>query len=94
LINIYRFAYIEFESKDSAMKAKLHNDSLFKGRQITVIPKRKNIPGQGGAGMFRGRNNMAMQMASMISMMMGRGGMRGGRGGFRGAPRGGAPPPK
>ena len=26
------FAYIEFETKDAAMKAKLHNDSLFKGR--------------------------------------------------------------
>jgi hypothetical protein len=44
-----RFAYIEFETKEAAMKAKLHNESLFKGRQITVIPKRKNIPGQGSS---------------------------------------------
>jgi len=33
------------------MKAKLHNDSLFKGRLITIMEKRKNKPGMGtGAG--------------------------------------------
>ena len=80
------------------MKAKIYNDSLFKGRQITVLPKRKNIPGQ-GASAFRGNNQIA-QFAAMMQMMMrpgrGRGGFRGGfRGGARGghgAPNAGAPP--
>jgi hypothetical protein len=49
-----RYAYIEFIKKDSVMKAKMHNESLFKGRQITVIEKRKNKPGMGHAG---GRGN-------------------------------------
>lgn len=74
------------------MKAKLHSESLFKGRQITVLPKRKNLPGH-GSGAMRGRGNMAHQFAAMMQMMFaqGRGG-RGGRGGFRGgAGRGGAP---
>ena len=39
-------AYLEFEEKDSVTKAtELLNESLFKGRQLTVLPKRKNIPG-------------------------------------------------
>ena len=40
-----RQAYIEFASKESSMKAKHLNESLFKGRQLTVEPKRKNIRG-------------------------------------------------
>lgn len=74
------------------MQAKLLSDSLFHGRQITVIPKRKNLPGH-GAGAFRGRGGMMNQIATMM-MMMSRGGFRGrgGRGGgFK--PRGGAPGP-
>ena len=40
------YAYIEFEEKDAAEQAiALMNDSLFKGRQLTVEHKRKNIPG-------------------------------------------------
>ena len=71
------------------MRAKLLSDSLFKGRQITVVPKRKNLPGHGAAGSFRGgRGNMMQQFASMMQMMMNPRG-RGGRGGaFK--PRGGA----
>ena len=64
------------------MKAKMHNDSLFKGRQITVIDKRKNKPGMGHGGL-RGNNAMA-QMLSVMQMMM----KRGGRGGFRGGAMG------
>jgi len=41
------YAYIEFIKKESVMKAKMHNESLFKGRQITVVEKRKNKPGMG-----------------------------------------------
>ncbi len=72
------------------MRAKLLSESLFKGRQITVIPKRKNVPGHGAAGPMRGGRggNIMAQFASMMGMMMrGRGGMRGGAG-FK--PRGGA----
>jgi len=87
------------------MKAKFHNDSLFKGRQITVTDKRKNKPGMGHVGM-RGSNNPMAQMLSVMQMMMKRGGRggfhrggamggghRGGRGGAAGGPpAGGAPP--
>lgn len=88
-----RLAYIEFANKESAIKAKHLNESLFKGRQLTVIPKRKNKPGMGsGRGGFnsRGANPMALMLALMRNMQ-GRG-MRGGirgRGGFRGRGRGG-----
>jgi polyadenylate-binding protein 2 len=40
-------AYIEFANKESALKAKHLNESLFRGRQLTVEPKRKNKPGMG-----------------------------------------------
>jgi len=76
--------------KESANRAKLLSESLFKGRQITVKPKRKNLPGHGTGAVRGGRGNMMQQFASMMQMMMnprGRGGMRGGPG-FK--PRGGA----
>ncbi len=58
------------------MQAKRLNESLFKGRQITVIPKRKNVPGRGRAAV-RGKNPM-VQLASMLQMaFMGRGRGRG-----------------
>ncbi len=53
------------------MKAKRLTDSLFKGRQITVIPKRKNVPGRGRA--IRGGKNPMMQLVGMLQMVMGRG---------------------
>lgn len=60
------------------MKSKRLNDSLFKGRQITILPKRKNVPGRGRGGV-RGKNPV-MQLMSMLQMMS-RGGGRGrGRG--------------
>ena len=77
------------------------NGDLFMGRQLTVQPKRKNIPG-------RGRARATNPIMTMMSLMMnsyrgGRGGRgrgmmdpfmrgRGGRGMSRGVPRGGAPP--
>jgi hypothetical protein len=60
------------------MKSMRLNETLFKGRQITIMQKRKNIPGRGRGG-FRGGKNPMMQLASMLQMMV-RGG---GRGGFR-----------
>ena len=42
------YAYIKFTNAFSAQKAILTlNDSLFKGRQITVTSKRKNLPFRG-----------------------------------------------
>lgn len=47
------YAFLEFETKESSQKAiELLNDSLFKGRQLTVISKRKNLPGRGRGGGF------------------------------------------
>jgi polyadenylate-binding protein 2 len=49
------YAYIEFEKEEGVEKAiELMNDSLFKGRQITVNKKRKNLPGKGSRGGYRG----------------------------------------
>jgi len=45
LHQIFSFAYIEFETIEGFMRSKLLNETLFHGRQITVIPKRKNLPG-------------------------------------------------
>ena len=39
--------YIEFAKQEAAIRAKILNESLFKGRQITVVPKRKNVPFKG-----------------------------------------------
>ena len=46
---------MEFKEIDSVQKAiELLNESLFKGRQLTVMQKRTNIPHRGRGG-FRGR---------------------------------------
>merc|ERR1719278_1365735 len=58
------FAYVEFTDKDSVDTAMALDDSLFRGRQIKVMPKRTNRPGitstnrppyVGGRG-YRGRS--------------------------------------
>ena len=88
-----RFAFIEFASKESSIKAKHLNESLFKGRQLTVMPKRKNKPGMSrGRGFGGGGNPMGyMMMQVMRALGRGRGGFRGR--GFRGGRgRGGGPP--
>eukprot|EP01112_Ceratiomyxa_fruticulosa_P010512 TRINITY_DN2789_c0_g1_i1.p1 TRINITY_DN2789_c0_g1~~TRINITY_DN2789_c0_g1_i1.p1 ORF type:complete len:203 (-),score=45.22 TRINITY_DN2789_c0_g1_i1:94-702(-) len=38
------FAYIEFLDKESVANAMVMNESLFRGRQIKVTPKRTNLP--------------------------------------------------
>merc|ERR1711953_1402472 len=56
------FAYVEFTDKDSTDTAMALDDSLFRGRQIKVMPKRTNKPGisstnrppRGTRGGFRG----------------------------------------
>jgi len=79
------FAYVEFTDKDSVQTAMALDESLFRGRQIKVMPKRTNKPGisssnrppRGRGGGMRGRGGR------------GRGGFGGGymrrpRGGYRG----------
>jgi len=63
------FAYVEFSDKDSVQTAMALDDSLFRGRQIKVMPKRTNKPG----------------ISTSHRPPRGyRGGFRGSRGGFRG----------
>jgi len=59
------FAYVEFTDKDSVDTAMVLDDSLFRGRQIKVMPKRTNQPGISssnrppyyrGRGGYRGRS--------------------------------------
>lgn len=70
------YAYVEFSEPNLVTQALVLNESLFRGRNIKVVPKRTNLP-----GMTRGPRGGG-----------GRGGgpppPRGGRGGF-GGPRGG-----
>ncbi len=40
-------AYIEFGTAEAANRSRILNESLFKGRLITVLPKRKNVPNMG-----------------------------------------------
>ncbi|KAL4715040.1 hypothetical protein ACJJTC_003191 [Scirpophaga incertulas] len=54
------FAYIEFGDKDSVQTAMAMDESLFRGRQIKVMPKRTNKPGLSSTnriprGTIRGR---------------------------------------
>jgi len=51
------FAYIEFADKDSVQTSLALDDSLFRGRQIKVMPKRTNRPGVSSTnrGGYRGR---------------------------------------
>ncbi|UKZ63490.1 uncharacterized protein TrAtP1_004719 [Trichoderma atroviride] len=80
------YAYVEFTEPSLVAQALVLNESVFKGRNIKVTPKRTNIPGmsrgRGRGGPRGGRGGF------------GRGGFppRGGyRGGYRGRGRGYAP---
>ncbi|KAF9882143.1 RNA recognition domain-containing protein [Colletotrichum karsti] len=83
-----RYAYVEFTEPALVAQALVLNESVFKGRNIKVTPKRTNIPGMSrgrGRGGFRGGRGGGF----------GRGGFppRGGyRGGYRGRGRGGFTP--
>merc|ERR1719228_3291848 len=57
------FAYVEFNDKDSVQTAMALDESLFRGRQIKVMPKRTNKPG----------------ISTTNGPPRGRGGARGGR---------------
>lgn len=75
-----RYAYVEFTEPSLVAQALVLNESLFKGRNIKVTPKRTNIP-----GMTRGRGRGGFRGGR------GRGGFapRGYRGGYRGRGGGG-----
>ncbi|ERT01824.1 polyadenylate-binding protein 2 [Sporothrix schenckii 1099-18] len=82
------YAYVEFSEPSLVAQALVLNESVFKGRNIKVVPKRTNVPGmsrgRGRGGFPRGRGYFG-----------GRGGFnpRGGyRGGYRGRGRGGFAP--
>merc|ERR1719481_1740179 len=77
------FAHVEFTDKDSVQTAMALDDSLFRGRQIKVMPKRTNKPGitttnrpPRGRGGFRARGGRGRGF--------GGGYMRRPRGGYRG----------
>ncbi|XP_060518636.1 polyadenylate-binding protein 2 isoform X1 [Cylas formicarius] len=60
------FAYIEFGDRDSVQTAMAMDESLFRGRQIKVMPKRTNRPGISttnrpprGRGAFRGTRGIS-----------------------------------
>ncbi|KAL1845198.1 hypothetical protein VTK73DRAFT_934 [Phialemonium thermophilum] len=84
------YAYVEFTEPSLVAQALVLNESVFKGRNIKVVPKRTNIPGMSrgrGRGGYRGGGRGAF------------GGYRGGyqprgsyRGGYRGRGRGGFSP--
>ncbi|CAK39785.1 polyadenylate-binding protein 2 [Aspergillus awamori] len=69
------YAYVEFAEPSLVAQALVLNESVFRGRNLKVVPKRTNLP-----GMSRGRGRGGF-----------RGGGRGYRGGFapRGGYRGG-----
>ncbi|WWD16130.1 hypothetical protein CI109_100555 [Kwoniella shandongensis] len=67
------YAYVEFAEPSVVQNAVVLNDSMFRGRLITVKEKRTNLPGMNMTNRGRGRGR----------------GFRGGyRGGFRGRGRG------
>ncbi|KAK4249739.1 hypothetical protein C7999DRAFT_12500 [Corynascus novoguineensis] len=76
------YAYVEFSEPQLVAQALVLNDSVFKGRNIKVEPKRTNIPGMSrgrGRGGFRGGGR---------GFFGGRGGGYYPRGGYRGGYRG------
>ncbi|CAG0919883.1 unnamed protein product [Notodromas monacha] len=84
------FAYIEFSDKDSVVTAMALDESLFRGRQIKVMPKRTNQPGLSttNRGGRRGRGRVAMFGGFGRGAIGFRGGLRGRAFfGFRGARR-------
>jgi len=77
------FAYIEFTECDSVNSAILLSDTMFRGRQLKVTAKRKNIP-----GFNRGRGGLVARGRGRVGFGFG---FRG-RGGGHYVPRGGAFP--
>ncbi|KAF4209658.1 hypothetical protein CNMCM8980_005048 [Aspergillus fumigatiaffinis] len=73
------YAYVEFAEPSLVAQALVLNESVFRGRNLKVVPKRTNLPGMSSRGRGRG------------GFRGGRGFHRGGfppRGGYRGGGRG------
>lgn len=83
-----RYAYVEFTEPSLVAQALVLNESVFKGRNIKVVPKRTNIP-----GMSRGRGRGSFRGGGRGYPGRGGGFHRGGgyRGGYRGRGRGYSP---
>ncbi|KAI1650175.1 uncharacterized protein F4817DRAFT_313036 [Daldinia loculata] len=83
------YAYVEFTEPSLVAQALVLNDSVLKGRNIKVTPKRTNVPGLSRGRGGRGRGGFG---GSGRGYYGGRGGFapRGGfyRGGYRGRARG------
>ncbi|KAH3675734.1 hypothetical protein WICMUC_002526 [Wickerhamomyces mucosus] len=80
------YAYVEFESAESVEKAVNElNGKEFRGRILSVVAKRTNLPGFSNKprGSFRGRGRGGFRGRGR-----GRGGFRGGRGGYSTRPEG------
>ncbi|KAJ5951346.1 uncharacterized protein N7479_009759 [Penicillium vulpinum] len=77
------YAYVEFAEPSLVAQALVLNESVFRGRNLKVVPKRTNLPGMHrGRGGFRGRGR---------GRGFPRGGYRGGGAAFRGRGRGFSP---
>lgn len=89
LIPLYSYAYVEFTEPSLVAQALVLNESVFKGRNIKVVPKRTNLP-----GMSRGRGRGGIRGRGGFPARGGYGFPRGGvyRGGYRGRGRGGFAP--
>ncbi|KAF1964939.1 RNA-binding domain-containing protein [Bimuria novae-zelandiae CBS 107.79] len=82
------YAYVEFTEPGLVNQALVLNDSMFRGRNLKVVPKRTNLP-----GMSRGRGGGRGGPRGGGGGYGGRGspyGGRGGGGGYGAPPRGGS----
>ncbi|ETS74643.1 hypothetical protein PFICI_13127 [Pestalotiopsis fici W106-1] len=82
------YAYVEFTEPSLVAQALVLNDSVLKGRNIKVTPKRTNIPGM-SRGRGRGRGGFGRGFHGGRGGYMPRGNYRGGN---RGRGRGGYAP--
>ncbi|KAI5292459.1 cytoplasmic RNA-binding protein [Ascosphaera acerosa] len=53
------YAYVEFSEPSLVAQALVLNESVFRGRNIKVVPKRTNVPGMSGGYRGRGRGGYA-----------------------------------
>ncbi|KAI5300091.1 hypothetical protein KEM56_002733 [Ascosphaera pollenicola] len=83
------YAYVEFSEPSLVAQALVLNESVFRGRNIKVVPKRTNLPGMSARGRGRGGFYRGGRGGFGRGGMPPRGGYRGG--GFRGRGRGFAP---
>ncbi|KAK4697160.1 polyadenylate-binding protein 2, partial [Lecanoromycetidae sp. Uapishka_2] len=95
------YAYVEFTEPQLVAQALVLNESIFRGRNLKVVPKRTNLPGMTRGGRGGGRGGAPRGRGGFGRGGYDRGGggydrgypPRGGghRGGYRGRPRGYAP---